>query len=64
MSTPPPVWPPQPGVPSPYGAPPPRGGSKTLFVILSIVIVLVALGCLVFFGVVHAPHVPVPAGGH
>ena len=34
MSTPPPVWPPQPGVPSPYGAP--QSGNSTLILVLGI----------------------------
>lgn len=39
MSTPPPVWPPQPGQPSPYGAPQPNGNGTLILVlgILSIV---------------------------
>ncbi len=36
MSTPPPVWPPQPGVPSPYGAPPPSSDTTNLILIFGI----------------------------
>ncbi len=49
MSTPPPVWPPQPGVPSPYGAPQP-GGNGTLILVLGILSIV--FGC---FGVVLGP---------
>ena len=39
MSTPPPVWPPQPGVPSPYGAPQ-GSGNATLILVLGILSII------------------------
>ena len=46
MSTPPPAWPPQPGVPSPYGAPQSSSNSTLILVlgILSIVVFQIILG--------------------
>lgn len=49
MSTPPPVWPPQPGVPSPYGAPQ-SSSNATLILVLGILSIV--LGC---FGLVLGP---------
>lgn len=45
MSTPPP-WPPQPGSPSPYGAPPPSQGNGTLILVLGILSIV----CLPILG--------------
>lgn len=46
MSTPPPVWPPQPGSPSPYGAPQSSGNATLVLVlgILSLFICGIVLG--------------------
>ena len=49
MSTPPPVWPPQQGVPSPYGAPQ-SSGNATLILVLGILSIV--FGC---FGVILGP---------
>ena len=45
MSTPPPVWPPQPGVPSPYGAPQ-SSSNATLILVLGILSIV----CLPILG--------------
>ena len=47
MSTPPPVWPPQPGSPSPYGAPQ-SSSNSTLILVLGIVSIFI-------FGIVLGP---------
>ena len=46
MSTPPPVWPPQPGVPSPYGQPQPSSNATLILIlgIASIFILQIVLG--------------------
>ncbi len=44
MSTPPPVWPPQPGVPSPYGTPQSNGNATLILVLGILSIVFVCLG--------------------
>ena len=49
MSTPPPVWPPQPGQPSPYGAPQ-SNSNGTLILVLGILSIV--FGC---FGVILGP---------
>lgn len=49
MSTPPPVWPPQQGFPSPYGAPQPSSNG-TLIMVLGILSIV--LGC---FGIILGP---------
>ncbi len=49
MSTPPPVWPPQQGYPSPYGAPQ-SNSNGTLILVLGIL--SIALGCL---GIILGP---------
>lgn len=48
MSTPPPAWPPQPGVPSPYGAPR-SNGNATLILILGILSIVFG-GCGIILG--------------
>ena len=48
MSTPPPVWPPQPGVPSPYGAPQ-SNSNATLILILGILSIVFG-GCGIILG--------------
>lgn len=49
MSTPPPPWPPQPGSPSPYGAPAPPQSNGTLILVLGI-LSIVLCGCGVILG--------------
>ena len=49
MSTPPPVWPPQPGSPSPYGAPQ-SNSNGTLILVLGILSIV--FGC---FGIILGP---------
>ena len=46
MSTPPPVWPPQEGSPSPYGAPQPSNSNATLSLVLGILSIV----CLPILG--------------
>lgn len=46
MSTPPPVWPPQPGVPSPYGAPRSSGNATVVLVLGILSIVLGGFGLI------------------
>lgn len=46
MSTPPPVWPPQQGSPSPYGAPQPGSSNGTLILVLGILSIV----CLPILG--------------
>lgn len=48
MSTPPPVWPPQPGSPSPYGAPQ-SNSNATLILVLGILSIVFA-GCGIVLG--------------